>query len=69
MESTEGFTLVLAGLKAFLEHDLRLNLIADKFPGDLGEQHQENLKKVRPRGLPDEKPEKEKLTGKRFIGN
>ena len=30
--STEGFTLVLAGLKAFLEHDLRLNLVADRYP-------------------------------------
>jgi uncharacterized protein YndB with AHSA1/START domain len=31
-ESTEGFTLVLAGLKALLEHDVRLNLVADRFP-------------------------------------
>ncbi len=30
--STEGFTLVLAGLKAFLEHDIILNLVADRFP-------------------------------------
>jgi len=30
--STEGFTLVLAGLKAFLEHNLSLNLVADRFP-------------------------------------
>ena len=30
--STQGFSLVLAGLKAFLEHDIRLNLIADRFP-------------------------------------
>ena len=30
--STEGFTLVLAGLKAFLEHNVQLNLVADRFP-------------------------------------
>ena len=29
---TEGFSLVLAGLKAFLEHNIRLNLVADRFP-------------------------------------
>ncbi|MFA6978007.1 MAG: SRPBCC family protein [Ignavibacteriaceae bacterium] len=31
-DSTEGFTMVLAGLKAYLEHGLQLNLIADRFP-------------------------------------
>ncbi|MFV8325959.1 SRPBCC family protein [Flavobacterium sp. ZS1P14] len=31
-DSTEGFTLVLAGLKAYLEHDIELNLILDRFP-------------------------------------
>lgn len=30
--STEGFTIVLAGLKAFLEHHINLNLVADHFP-------------------------------------
>ena len=30
--SMEGFSLVLAGLKAFLEHNIRLNLVADRFP-------------------------------------
>ena len=30
--STEGFTFVLAGLKALLEHNMNLNLIADRFP-------------------------------------
>jgi uncharacterized protein YndB with AHSA1/START domain len=30
--STEGFTLVLAGLKALLEHNVVLNLVADRFP-------------------------------------
>lgn len=32
VESTEGFTLVLAGLKALLEHNLILNLVPDRFP-------------------------------------
>lgn len=31
-ESTQGFTLVLAGLKAFLEHRVQLNLVADRYP-------------------------------------
>jgi uncharacterized protein YndB with AHSA1/START domain len=31
-DSTQGFSLVLAGLKALLEHGLRLNLVADRFP-------------------------------------
>jgi uncharacterized protein YndB with AHSA1/START domain len=31
-DSTEGFCLVLAGLKALLEHDVRLNLVADRYP-------------------------------------
>lgn len=30
--STEGFTFVLAGLKALLEHNIMLNLVADRFP-------------------------------------
>lgn len=32
IDSTGGFTTVLDGAKAFLEHGIRLNLIADKFP-------------------------------------
>lgn len=32
IESTEGFTLVLSGLKAFLEHNIILNLVSDRFP-------------------------------------
>ncbi|MEZ7503682.1 SRPBCC family protein [Flavobacterium sp. Arc2] len=32
---TEGFTLVLAGLKAYLEHNIQLNLVADRFPIEL----------------------------------
>ncbi len=31
-DSTAGFTSVLAGLKAFLEHGIQLNLVADKYP-------------------------------------
>jgi uncharacterized protein YndB with AHSA1/START domain len=36
-DSTQGFTLVLAGLKALLEHKIRLNLVADRFPKGLPE--------------------------------
>lgn len=32
-DNTGGFTTVLDGLKAYLEHNIQLNLIADKFPG------------------------------------
>ncbi len=35
MDSTEGFTLVLAGLKALLEHNIILNLVSDRFPDRL----------------------------------
>ena len=31
-DSTQGFTLVLAGLKALLEHNVQLNLVADRYP-------------------------------------
>lgn len=34
-DSTQGFTLVLAGLKALLEHGIRLNLVADRYPEGL----------------------------------
>jgi uncharacterized protein YndB with AHSA1/START domain len=33
--STAAFTMVLDALKAFLEHDISLNLIADRFPDGL----------------------------------
>lgn len=33
-DATEGFTLVLANLKALLEHGIRLNLVADRFPSE-----------------------------------
>jgi uncharacterized protein YndB with AHSA1/START domain len=36
-DSTEGFTLVLAGLKAYFEHNIELNLILDRFPKQLNE--------------------------------
>lgn len=34
-DSTEGFTLVLAGLKALLEHGIQLNLVGDRFPKEM----------------------------------
>lgn len=34
-DSTSGFTTVLDGLKAYLEHNINLNLIADKFPKEV----------------------------------
>ena len=35
LDSTGGFTWVLAGLKALLEHNLELNAIVDAFPKGL----------------------------------
>lgn len=32
IDSKGGYTIVLCGLKAFLEHNVVLNLVADKFP-------------------------------------
>lgn len=37
-DSTQGFTLMLAGLKACLEHGVRLNLTADRYPKSI-ERH------------------------------
>ena len=34
--STEGFAFVLAAAKAYLEHGVRLTLVADRFPDGLG---------------------------------
>jgi len=34
-DSTGGFTIVLDGLKAYLEHNINLNLIGDKFPKEI----------------------------------
>ena len=36
-DSTGGFTLVLAGLKALLEHNIQLNLVGDRFPAGIEE--------------------------------
>jgi uncharacterized protein YndB with AHSA1/START domain len=36
-DSTQGFCLVLAGLKALLEHNVRLNLVADRYPKGIEE--------------------------------
>jgi len=35
LDGTGGFTLVLCGLKALLEHGINLNLVVDRFPGGL----------------------------------
>jgi uncharacterized protein YndB with AHSA1/START domain len=37
-DSTGGFTTVLDGLKAFLEHGINLNLVADKFPDKIKDE-------------------------------
>jgi uncharacterized protein YndB with AHSA1/START domain len=37
--STQGFSLALAGLKAFLEHNISLNLVADRYPKGVEQQH------------------------------
>lgn len=39
-DSTGGFTTVLDGLKAYLEHNIKLNLIGDKFPKGLSNHGQ-----------------------------
>ena len=39
-DSTGGFTTVLDGLKAYLEHGIKLNLIADKFPKEVSNHGQ-----------------------------
>ena len=36
LDATEGFAFVLAGAKALLEHNVRLNLVADRFPDGIG---------------------------------
>ena len=36
LESTGGFTWLLAGLKAYLEHGIELNLTADAHPKNVG---------------------------------
>jgi uncharacterized protein YndB with AHSA1/START domain len=39
INSGQGFTWTLAGLKAFLEHNIKLNLVADRFPNGPGEPY------------------------------
>jgi uncharacterized protein YndB with AHSA1/START domain len=36
-DSTQGFSLVLAGVKALLEHGVRLNLVPDRYPKGIAE--------------------------------
>jgi len=36
IDTTGGFSWVLAGLKAWLEHGIALNLVGDRFPAELG---------------------------------
>ena len=36
VDSTEGFAFVLAGAKALLEHNVRLNLVPDRLPDGIG---------------------------------
>jgi uncharacterized protein YndB with AHSA1/START domain len=38
-DSTQGFTLMLAGLKALLEHNVRLNLTGDRYPKGVQSHH------------------------------
>ena len=38
-DSTQGFTLLLAGLKAWLEHHIQLNLTSDRYPKGIDDQH------------------------------
>jgi hypothetical protein len=35
VDATRGFTLVLAGMKAWLEHGIELDLVRDRFPEGL----------------------------------
>ncbi len=37
-DSTQGFTLMLAGMKALLEHNIRLNLTLDRYPKGIDDQ-------------------------------
>jgi uncharacterized protein YndB with AHSA1/START domain len=37
VNSTQGFSFVLAALKALLEHDIRLTLVADRHPSGVAE--------------------------------
>ncbi|MCZ2129000.1 MAG: SRPBCC family protein [Bacteroidia bacterium] len=39
-DNTGGFTTVLDGLKAYLEHNIKLNLIGDKYPKEVSNHGQ-----------------------------
>ncbi len=41
VNSAQGFAWMLAGLKALLEHNIRLNLVADRFPRGPAEPYPE----------------------------
>jgi uncharacterized protein YndB with AHSA1/START domain len=57
-DSTQGFTLLLAGLKAFLEHGVRLNLTADRYPAGVEEQETTKAWRGRPADAPPTSPER-----------
>jgi uncharacterized protein YndB with AHSA1/START domain len=39
-DNTAGFTTVLDGLKAYLEHNIKLNLVGDKYPKEVSNHGQ-----------------------------
>jgi uncharacterized protein YndB with AHSA1/START domain len=45
--ATEGFSFVLAGAKALLEHGVQLNLVPDRFPDGLPKSDAQSPKKSR----------------------
>jgi uncharacterized protein YndB with AHSA1/START domain len=57
-DSTQGFTLLLAGLKAFLEHGIRLNLTADRYPAGVEEQEITKAWHGRPADAPPPGPKR-----------
>ncbi len=44
LDSTGGFTWLLAGAKAYLEHGIQLNLVADAHPAGVDDPHIKSLK-------------------------
>jgi uncharacterized protein YndB with AHSA1/START domain len=57
-DSTQGFALMLAGLKAFLEHGVRLNLTADRYPQGIDEQELTTASRGRPVDAPAPNPKR-----------
>ena len=57
-DSTQGFTLLLAGLKAFLEHGVRVNLTADRYPAGVDEQEITKAWRGRPADAPPSGPKR-----------